>query len=90
MKCLRLCIWSGFALALSACAVSRDATNDPGKVVDAVHAVIEGQQTSWNRGDIESFMDGYQRAETTMFVSGDELTRDLAFHSADATSEGSA
>jgi ketosteroid isomerase-like protein len=40
-----------------------------------VRAVLQAQQTAWNRGDIESFMDGYERAETTTFVSGDELTR---------------
>ena|SRR5690349_18831949 len=36
---------------------------------------MEAQQTSWNRGDIEGFMEGYDRAETTTFVSGDELIR---------------
>jgi ketosteroid isomerase-like protein len=33
------------------------------------------QQAAWNRGDIDGFMDGYDRAATTAFVSGDELTR---------------
>src|ERR1051325_10599760 len=42
---------------------------------EKVRAVIEAQQAAWNRGDIEGFMDGYERAETTTFVSGDELTR---------------
>jgi len=36
---------------------------------------MEAQQAAWNRGDIEGFMDGYERADTTMFVSGDEVTR---------------
>ncbi|HZI20202.1 MAG TPA: DUF4440 domain-containing protein [Pyrinomonadaceae bacterium] len=51
----------------------------PGKGDDrelaAVRAVIEAQKAAWNRGDIEGFMDGYAREETTTFVSGDAVTR---------------
>jgi len=36
---------------------------------------MEAQQAAWNRGAIDAFMDGYERAETTTFVSGDEITR---------------
>lgn len=36
---------------------------------------MQAQQAAWNRGDIEGFMDGYERSETTTFVSGDELTQ---------------
>ena len=36
---------------------------------------MEAQQTAWNRGDIASFMEGYEQAGTTTFVSGDEITR---------------
>src|SRR5438093_7493509 len=60
-------------LVVSAC-VSSSATNDE-QAVAAVRTVMEAQQAAWNRGDIEGFMDGYERAETTIFVSGDELTR---------------
>src|SRR5438093_6683837 len=60
-------------LAVSAC-VSASATNDE-QAIAAVRAVMAAQQAAWNRGDIEAFMDGYERAETTLFVSGDELTR---------------
>ncbi len=45
------------------------------QVSKAVIPVIEAQQAAWNRGDIEGFMNGYERAETTAFVSGNELTR---------------
>jgi ketosteroid isomerase-like protein len=45
------------------------------KEVAAVRAVIEAQQAAWNRGDIEGFMAGYAREETTTFVSGDTVTR---------------
>ena len=40
-----------------------------------IRAVLTAQQDAWNRGDIDSFMNGYARAETTVFVSGDEVTR---------------
>lgn len=41
----------------------------------AVRDVIERQQAAWNSGDIEGFMDGYAREETTTFISGDNVTR---------------
>lgn len=52
-----------------------EASAKPDKTVKAVRAVIEAQQAAWNKGDIEGFMDGYERAETTTFISGDSLTR---------------
>ena len=45
------------------------------QIAGEVRAVMEAQQAAWNRGDIEGFMNGYERAETTTFVSGNELTR---------------
>jgi hypothetical protein len=30
--------------------------------------VMEAQQAAWNRGDIEAFMDGYERADSTTFI----------------------
>ena len=30
---------------------------------------------AWNRGDIDGFMNGYVRSDSTEFVSGDKLTR---------------
>jgi ketosteroid isomerase-like protein len=59
-------------LPISAC-VSSSANDE--QAIAAVRAVMEAQQAAWNRGDIEGFMEGYERAETTLFVSGDELTR---------------
>ena len=47
----------------------------PVKAAGAVRNVLEAQQAAWNRGDIEGFMNGYERADTTTFVSGNELTR---------------
>ena len=58
----------GLAIALSGCASSSDPSKE-------VREVMEAQQAAWNRGDIETFMDGYDRADTTTFVSGDQLIR---------------
>ena len=43
--------------------------------ISEIRDVLRAQQEAWNRGDIDSFMNGYARAETTVFVSGDEVTR---------------
>ena len=40
----------------------------------AIRAVLDAQVAAWNRGDVEGFMDGYERSETIVFVSGDSLT----------------
>jgi ketosteroid isomerase-like protein len=45
------------------------------KNVAAVRAVIEAQAAAWNRGDVDGYMEGYAKEETTAFVSGDTLTR---------------
>jgi len=45
------------------------------KTIAAVRAVLDAQRDAWNRGDIEGYMDGYERSEQTVFVSGDNLTR---------------
>jgi ketosteroid isomerase-like protein len=62
------------ALAVFACIFGCDRVGDE-KVAGSVRAVMEAQQAAWNSGDIDGFMNGYERAETTTFVSGDELTR---------------
>src|SRR5438105_11652727 len=43
--------------------------------ISEIRAVLSEQQEAWNRGDIDGFMNGYAHAETTVFVSGDEVTR---------------
>jgi uncharacterized protein (TIGR02246 family) len=45
------------------------------KTIAAIRAVLDAQRDAWNRGDIEGYMDGYERSEQTVFVSGDNLTR---------------
>ncbi len=41
----------------------------------AVRAVLDAQAAAWNRGDIEGYMDGYDRSPDTVFVSGDRVNR---------------
>jgi ketosteroid isomerase-like protein len=53
-----------------ATAAESDATNQ-----SEIRAVMAAQVAAWNRGDIDGFMDGYARSDTTEFVSGDKITR---------------
>jgi len=53
-------------------------SNKPSKSsqsIAAIQAVLEAQRDAWNRGDIEGYMDGYDRSEKTVFVSGDKVAR---------------
>ena len=59
----------------SSCQSQPDGKQDGAQISQAIRAVMEAQQAAWNRGDIDGFMDGYERAETTTFVSGDEIMR---------------
>jgi ketosteroid isomerase-like protein len=40
-----------------------------------IYRVIEAQQSAWNRGDIDAFMNGYARSDSTNFVSEDKVIR---------------
>ena len=41
----------------------------------AIQAVLDAQRDAWNRGDIEGYMDGYDRSPKTEFVGGDDINR---------------
>ena len=41
----------------------------------AIRKVLDDQAAAWNRGDLESFMEGYWRSEKLTFISGPEVTR---------------
>ena len=41
----------------------------------AIRALLEAQQTAWNRGDIEGFMAGYWKSEKTEFVGMKGIVR---------------
>ena len=40
-----------------------------------IRAVLDAQVAAWNRGDIESYMNGYDRSPNTEFVGADSITR---------------
>lgn len=40
-----------------------------------IQSVLQAQQDSWNRGDIDGFMNGYARSASTVFVSEDTIRR---------------
>ena len=45
------------------------------EIIAAVRAVVDAQKDAWNRGDIEGYMDGYDRSPNTVFLSGDNVSR---------------
>lgn len=40
-----------------------------------IRAVLDAQAAAWNRGDLEGYMDGYDRSPNTEFVGGDTINR---------------
>ena len=60
--------------SLSTSAIAQRSGSD-GKSAAAIRAVLEAQAAAWNRGDIEGYMDGYNRSAKTEFVGGDSVTR---------------
>ena len=56
-------------------AVFADAEPTRGQPASEIRAVLAAQQASWNRGDIDGYMNGYARSNATVFVSGDTITR---------------
>ena len=73
MKSSLSLILASFFLATSSICASAQSSN--AKAVAAIRAVIDAQRDAWNRGDIESYMDGYDRSPETVFISGDRVTR---------------
>lgn len=43
--------------------------------IASIRAVLDAQSAAWNRGDVEGYMDGYERSRNTVLVSGDSVTR---------------
>lgn len=65
---------AGCCCLVSAMAV-RGQQSRPNKDTAAIRAVLDAQREAWNRGDIEGYMDGYDRANDIIFISGDTVTR---------------
>ena len=72
MKSLSLALLLVFGARFLA---ASDEKSDNAAVISEIRDVLHAQQEAWNRGDIEGFMNGYAHAETTIFVSGDEVMR---------------
>jgi uncharacterized protein (TIGR02246 family) len=69
-------LWLALVLVLDAAILeAADEKSGNPRVISEIGAVLRAQQEAWNRGDIDSFMNGYARDETTVFVSGDEVRR---------------
>ncbi len=47
----------------------------PPNSVAEIQSVLSAQQDAWNRSDIDAFMNGYAQSASTVFISGDEVTR---------------
>ncbi|MDT7540163.1 MAG: hypothetical protein QOE33_67 [Acidobacteriota bacterium] len=63
-------------VALSGCAQNpSEGGRQQAENAAAIRAVLDSQAAAWNRGDIEGYMDGYERSDATVFVSGDSITR---------------
>ena len=73
MKSCSLLLFFLLFAASDSSATKKEDTKD--EVIAQIRAVLSAQQEAWNHGDIDAFMNGYARAETTVFVSGDEVTR---------------
>lgn len=41
---------------------------------EAIHAVLTTQETAWNAGDLDGFMDGYWKSDELKFLSGEDIT----------------
>ena len=59
---------------LSVVTIATPATSDDA-TKSVIHAVLDAQAAAWNRGDIEGYMDGYDRSPNTEFVGGDSISR---------------
>jgi len=68
--------WTVLLLLGSAMVVHTQSPAKPkeAKTLAAIRAVLDAQCVAWNRGDIEGFMEGYERSAQTVFVSGDNVT----------------
>jgi uncharacterized protein (TIGR02246 family) len=63
------------AVILLAVSLPAAQTKQNNKPIAAIRAVLDAQVAAWNRGDLEGYMDGYQRSPDIVFISGDRVTR---------------
>ena len=63
-----------FGLALLLLAACGERTLSQGDRA-SITAVLDQQRDAWNRGDLDAFMDGYQRSNDLLFASGGKVQR---------------
>ncbi len=63
------------AILLLLCLATTAIAQPAPKAKAAIRAVLDAQAAAWNRGDVEGYMDGYDRSPNTEFVGGDSITR---------------
>lgn len=64
--------------ALTACAVTRNPNisgEARGSTKSAIAKVLDTQVEAWNRGDLETFMEGYWKSPELVFTSGGRVQR---------------
>lgn len=70
------CVMCGMTIgALAAHGQRRNAKRPASDSAAGIRRVLDEQTAAWNRGDIEGFMEGYERSPDTTFISGDSITR---------------
>jgi ketosteroid isomerase-like protein len=72
LKTLRYAALVYAVLLLAACAGTMRPDAEPDS--NAIRSLLISQQTAWNRGDIDGFMQGYRQSEELRFASGDTVT----------------
>src|SRR2546421_12879766 len=68
-------VGAALAALVFASPAAQDKSSYDIKAANAIKAVLEAQRDAWNRGDLEGYMDGYDRSPNTEFVGGDTITR---------------
>jgi ketosteroid isomerase-like protein len=60
-------------LCFLAIALTAATAQDPAKSKKAIMAVLHAQETAWNAGDIEGFMQGYWQSDSLKFIGSNGL-----------------
>lgn len=66
------CIPMTFVIAVALGTTGGSKSSDPST---AIRAVLDAQMTAWNQGDINAFMDGYWKSDSTAFVDSSGILR---------------
>src|SRR6478672_4388847 len=72
---LAVVLFVGVLAATSSLAPAQDKSSYDVKAASAIKAVLDAQAAGWPRGDLEGYMDDYDRSPNTEFVGGDTITR---------------